>query len=80
MGRHNQTNPMKSQSTYSLLVRSHEMGRSVFESAVYATLVLSTVVSILQFAMQSVTVPVQSGAALAVNVAAHVDAPVSARG
>ena len=54
---------MKTQSTYSLLVKSQETGRSIFEGAVYAMVVLSTVVSILQFASQSVTVPAHLGAA-----------------
>ena len=53
---------MKTQSTYSLLVQSQEKGRSIFEGAVYALFVLSSVVSILQFASQSVIVPVQPGA------------------
>ena len=72
---------MKSQSTYSLLVRSQEQGRSIFEGAVYATVVLSTVISILQFTMQSVTVPALTGTTSATNVAAHADAStISVRG
>ena len=49
---------MKIQSTYSLLVNSHETGRNIFEGVVYALVVLSTVASVLQFAFQLVTVPV----------------------
>ncbi len=67
MERHNQTTPMKTQSTYSLLVKSQETGRSIFEGAVYAMVVLSTVVSILQFASQSVTVPVRFAATSAAS-------------
>lgn len=54
---------MKTQSTYSLLVKSQETGRSIFEGAVHAMVVLSVVVSILQFASQSVTVPANFGTA-----------------
>ena len=52
---------MKTQSTYSLLVKSKETGRSIFEGLVYGTIVLSTVISILQFASQTVTVPASLG-------------------
>ena len=48
---------MKTQSTYSLIVNSYEKGRSIFESAVYAVLVLSAIASIGHFASQSVTTP-----------------------
>ena len=73
---------MKTQSTYSLLVKSQETGRNIFEGAVYAMVVLSTVISILQFASQSVTVPASlSGNSAASTFAAQVDtAAVSARG
>ena len=53
----NQTIPMKTQSTYSLLVKSQETGRSIFETAVNALVVLSTVVAMFQFASQAVVVP-----------------------
>ena len=53
---------MKTQSTYSLLVKSQEKGRSIFEGAVYGLVVLSTVVAILQCASQSVIVPVKFAA------------------
>ena len=48
---------MKTQSTYSLLVKSQETGRSIFETAVNALIVLSAVLAISQFAVQSVVVP-----------------------
>ena len=51
---------MKIQSTYSLLVNSQETGRSILEGAVYALTVLSAVASVLQFALQPVTVPVHA--------------------
>jgi hypothetical protein len=53
---------MKTQSTYSLLVKSQETGRSIFETAVNAFLVLSVVVAISQFALQSVVVPTVAAA------------------
>ncbi len=73
-----QSIPMKIQSTYSLLVNSHDTGRNIFEGAVYALAVLSTVASVLQFAFQLVTVPVlQAGSsATASTLTAHV-APAS---
>ena len=48
---------MKTQSTHSLLVKSQETGRSIFETAVNALVVLSAIVAISQFALQSVVVP-----------------------
>ena len=73
---------MKTQSTYSLLVKSQETGRSIFEGVVYAMVVLSTVVSILQFASQTVTVPASFGvSSTAATFAAHADtSTTSARG
>ena len=66
---------MKSQSTYSLLVQSQEQGRSIFETAVHALVVLSTVVAIFQFASQSVIVPVQgTGSSTSSVVVAKADA------
>jgi hypothetical protein len=41
-------------STYSLLVRSEEKKRALFETIVYGLVALSVVVAILQFADQSV--------------------------
>ena len=65
---------MKTQSTYSLLVKSQEKGRSLFEGAIYAMVTLSTVVSILQFASQSVTVPVKfSASSSAATLTAQAD-------
>jgi len=43
---------MNNQTTYTLLVRSEEKGRSLTETVVYALLGLSVLVSILQFAGQ----------------------------
>jgi hypothetical protein len=48
-------------STYSLLVGSEEKSRSVFEIAIFAAVILSSVVSIWQVAQQRVTVPSQIG-------------------
>ena len=45
------------QSTYSLLVRSEEKGRSVIETLVYALLALSVAVSIVQFAHEHNQMP-----------------------
>jgi hypothetical protein len=42
------------ESTYSLLVRSEEKKRALFETLVYALVILSAVVAILQFADQPV--------------------------
>jgi hypothetical protein len=53
---------MKTQSTYSLLVKSHETGRSIFETAVNALVVLSAVLAISQFALQPVVVPTVAAA------------------
>ena len=53
---------MKTQSTYSLLVKSQETGRSIFETAVNALVVLSAVLAIAQFATQSVVVPTVAAA------------------
>lgn len=48
-----------SESTYRLLVRSEETGRSIVETTVYAVLGLSVVVSILQFVQQQDRMPVR---------------------
>jgi hypothetical protein len=44
---------MKSQTTYSLLVRSEEKSRDLLEAAVYAMCILSGIVAIWQFVGQS---------------------------
>jgi hypothetical protein len=44
---------MKSQTTYSLLVRSEEKSRDLLETAVYAMCILSAIVAIWQFGQQS---------------------------
>jgi len=48
---------MKNQTTYSLLVRSEEKGRSAMETALYATFVLSVLAAIMQFISQPVPEP-----------------------
>lgn len=47
------------ESTYALIVRSEEKNRSRLEMVVYAILILSAVVSIWQFAHQSVAFPLE---------------------
>lgn len=49
----------KTQSIYSMLVRSQENERSLSECAVYGLLLVSTVFSIWQAAVSPVTVPVR---------------------
>ena len=64
----NQSNPMKTEtystegfeSTYALLVRSEEKERSIFEGAVYFAVVLSALISIWQFAVQPVALPLST--------------------
>lgn len=53
----NQTNPMKTQNTYSLLVNSEEKSRGIFESIVYGLVFASMAFAAIAFASQSVTVP-----------------------
>ncbi len=48
---------MNNDTTYALLVRSEEKGRSIMETAVYALLGLSAILSILQFVQQPERVP-----------------------
>ena len=48
---------MKTESTYSLLVRSEEKERNVLEIALYATFGLSALVAILQFMQQPDALP-----------------------
>jgi hypothetical protein len=50
----------ENRSTYAMLIRSEEKGRSIFEVAVYALVALSGVLSIWQFAEQSNRLPVGS--------------------
>jgi hypothetical protein len=46
------------ESTYTLLVRSEETGRSIMETVVYALFGLSAIVSIWQFAQQPNQLPI----------------------
>jgi hypothetical protein len=48
---------MNNDTTYALLVQSEEKGRSIMETAVYALLGLSAILSILQFARQPERMP-----------------------
>jgi hypothetical protein len=48
---------MNNDTTYALLVRSEETGRSIMETAVYALLGLSAILSILQFVQQPDRMP-----------------------
>jgi hypothetical protein len=74
---------MKTKSTYSLLVRSEEKGRSIFEMAVYGMLVLSSFASVLQFASAPMALPTNLAVHAPVNaivVAAAPQLAVDARG
>ena len=62
------------ESTYTLLVRSEETGRSIMETAVYALLSLSAIVSIWQFIEQPNRLPIEGPTPepyLAPNVSHH---------
>jgi hypothetical protein len=48
---------MNNDTTYALLVQSEEKGRSIMETAVYALLGLSAILSILQFVQQPERMP-----------------------
>jgi hypothetical protein len=48
---------MNNDTTYALLVQSEEKGRSIMETAVYALLGLSAILSILQFIKQPERMP-----------------------
>ncbi len=48
----------ENESTYSLLVRSEEKGRSIMETVLYALFGLSAIVSIWQFALQPNRLPI----------------------
>jgi hypothetical protein len=50
----------ENRSTYAMLVRSEDKGRSIFEVVVYALVALSVVLSIWQFAEQSNRLPIGS--------------------
>ena len=74
---------MKTKSTYSLLVRSEEKGRSIFEMAVYGMLVVSSLVSVLEFASTPMTLPTTIAAHAPANtvvVAAAAQIAADARG
>jgi hypothetical protein len=49
---------MNNDTTYALLVQSEEKGRSIMETAIYALLGLSAILSILQFVQQPNRLPV----------------------
>ena len=74
---------MKTQSTYSLLINSQEKGRGLFETAIYALVMLTAVVSVGQFATEPVTLPGQAAAKKASSTMvadAAVQLPAEARG
>jgi hypothetical protein len=48
---------MNNDTTYALLVQSEEKGRSIMETAVYALLGFSAILSILQFVQQPERLP-----------------------
>jgi hypothetical protein len=48
---------MNNETTYAMLVQSEEKGRSIMETAVYALLGLSAILSILQFVQQPEQLP-----------------------
>jgi hypothetical protein len=48
---------MNNDTTYAMLVQSEEKGRSIMETAVYALLGLSAILSILQFVQQPERMP-----------------------
>jgi hypothetical protein len=50
----------EAQSTYALLVRSEEKGRSIMETVVYALFGLSAIISIWQFGAQPSSLPIDS--------------------
>ncbi len=45
------------ESTYTLLIRSEEKSRNVFEVAIYPLLILGPLIAIWQFAQQPVNIP-----------------------
>ena len=52
-----QLNKPKNKSTYSMLVHSGEKKRTYFETIVYAVIMVSAVVAILQFSLQPDPLP-----------------------
>jgi hypothetical protein len=50
-------NTSHEESTYALLIRSEENGRSLLETIVYVLCILSVIASIWQFAQQPVRLP-----------------------
>lgn len=52
----NKTETGARQSTYSLLIRSEEKERNIFETVIYALFVVCAVVGVWQFVQQPVTV------------------------
>lgn len=52
-----ESNTKASESTYTLLVRSEEKERSLFETIAYGLFILSSVAAIWQFAAQPVKLP-----------------------
>jgi hypothetical protein len=68
---------MKTKSTYSLLVRSEEKGRSIFEMAVYSALVLCSFASVLQFASAPLALPTTIAAHAPANALVVAAAPVA---
>jgi hypothetical protein len=48
------------ESTYALLVRSEEKKRAIFETIIYALIILSAIAAILQFADQPDPLPLAS--------------------
>jgi hypothetical protein len=74
---------MKTQSTYSLLIKSEEKGRSFFETAIYALVMVASVVSVGQFATETVTLSGQAAAKKSSSTLmadAAVQLPAEARG
>ena len=55
------TENQKRQSTYSMLGRSQETDRSIFETVIYALFILCAIFSVWQFVQQPVTMPTQLG-------------------
>jgi len=52
---------MNNDTTYAMLVQSEEKGRSIMETAVYALLGVSAILSILQFVQQPERLPATLG-------------------
>jgi cell division protein FtsL len=62
MDRINQTNTMNNEfeSTYTLIVRSEDVSRSRLETLLYVVLILTAVLSIWQFANQTMTLSTEA--------------------